>query len=366
MQDNTNLPELTRRQEEILSLIIKSYTQKPEPVGSKFLKEAYDLAYSTATIRNEMVVLDELGYIASPHTSSGRIPTEQGYRYFVKRLIDLDVDSLMPSERVYLAERFQDMPRAMETWLRNAARQLARTVHVAALVTPPIAESIRFKHLELISIQGRLCLMVLVFQAGQVHQQMLNLAEPLSQTRLSEVANRINNTCINLDANETRRKGMLMGALEREVCELAAEIMEREDRNQVRFVYRDGLSDIVSHFSTEGAQQVVRVFEESAMLNMIIDEFVEPLEGNDVQVVIAGEGRWEELSHLTMILSRYGIPRQASGMVGVLGPTHINYTKAVGTVRYVAELMTNSLQDLYRETPPTLADGEDSDEDTHL
>jgi heat-inducible transcriptional repressor len=347
MDEEQHLPELSQRQEEILSLIIEAYTQRTEPVSSNFLKDNFQLSYSSATIRNEMAVLDEFNYIMAPHTSSGRIPTRRGYRYFVKRL--LDQNALLPGERQYIADRFQQLPVAMEQWLRGAARQLARTAQVASLVTPPVAETSRFKHVELISIQGRLCLMVLVLEGGSVHQQMLNLAEPLSQQALSDAAARINAVCSQLDVGELRRKGVQMGALERDVCELAADLMERADNNQVRFVYRDGLSDVVGSFgASDGAKQVLRLFEESAVLNVILSEIASPLDPNSVQVVIGGENRWEELSHLTMVVSRYGIPGQASGTLGVLGPTHINYPRAISTVRYVAGLMTEMLEDLYQ------------------
>lgn len=363
MTDDTQLPELTRRQEEILALIIRSYTNKPEPVSSKFLKESYSLGYSAATIRNEMMVLDELGLINAPHTSAGRVPSAVGYRYFVKRL--LESNALLPSEQAYIAERFQSLPLAMEHWLKGAARQLTRTVQIASLVTPPVAAISRFKHLELIAIQGRLCLMVLVLQGGSVHQQMINLAEPVSQETLSETASQINRIGGNLTAGDLRVRSVQLAVLPRDLSELAAEMMERADTNRVRTVYRDGLSEVVGSFPVhEGDQQVLRVFEENAILNMIISEFVEPLESSEVKVVIAGEGRWEELSHLTMILSRYGIPDHASGALGVLGPTNLDYARAISTVRYIADLLTSMLEDLYQidemddkpplppETPP--------------
>lgn len=351
MSDDIYLPELTRRQEEILALVVRSYTKTLDPVSSQYLKDTYDMRYSTATIRNDMAALDELGYIAAPHTSSGRIPTEQGYRYFVKRL--LDGGALTAAEQTYISERFQTLPLAIEQWLRGASKQLARTVQIASLVTPPVAETTRFKHVELISIQGRLCLMILVTQSGSVHQQMLNLAEPMSQTNLSDAASRVNGVCVQLDANETRRKGIQLTALERDICELAADLMERADRNQVRIVYRDGLSDVVTTFSDgQGQQQMLRVFEENALLNMILSDVVAPMNTQDVQVIIAGDGRWEELSHLTMVVSRYGIPGQASGALGVLGPTHLDYARAISTVQFMAELMTSMLEDLYGQNPP--------------
>lgn len=343
--EEVQLPELTRRQEEILELVVRTYTQKPEPVGSKFLVEIYGLSYSSATVRNEMAALEELGYLLAPHTSAGRVPTERGYRYFVRRLIG-DTD-LSVAEQQHIAQKFRDLPVAMEQWMRLAATVLARTANTASLVTPPIAETSRFKHLELISIQGRLVLLVLVLQGGSVHQRMLNLVEPVPQRSLSETAERINALCLDLTANELRLKGLHLSMLDREVVELAADLMEKADSNQGRIVYRDGLSEVINMFhDNEGAQQAVRVLEERAFLNMILSDILSPLI-DGVQVVIAGEGRFDEVNHLSLVLSRYGIPGRASGAIGVLGPTHINYGRAISSVRYLSTLMTNMIVDLY-------------------
>lgn len=343
--DDTHLPELTRRQEEILSLIIRAYTNSPEPVSSKYLADNFNLSVSSATIRNEMAVLEELGYIYAPHTSAGRVPTENGYRYFVKRLIT--PNDLTAAEETRIAERLSSSPLATEQWLNLVATVLARTVQTAALVTPPVAETSRFKHLELISIQGRLALMVLVTQQGIVHQQMLTLTEPVPQARLSEAADRINALMSGVGANEVRVKSVQLLLLEREIAEIVADLMEKADSNQVRLVYRHGLSDIISSFPhNQGAQQAIRVFEERAFLNMILHDVLTPIL-NSVQVVIAGNGRWEELSHLSMVLSRYGIPGQASGAVGILGPTNLNYGRAISAVTYVSTLMTDLLTTMY-------------------
>jgi len=358
--DDPQLPSLTRRQEEILSLVIRAYTQRPEPVSSKLLVEVFNLDFSTATVRNEMAALEELGYISAPHTSAGRIPTADGYRYFVKRLIN--AEDISDAEQTRISDKLQTLPLANEQWMRLAATLLARTSQTASIVTPPVAETSRFKHLELISIQGRLVLMVLVLHGGTVHQHMLNLAESVPQPILSETATRINSLCLNLTANEVHMKGVQMLALEREVADLAADAMEKADTQQVRLIYRDGLSEIISAFqSGEGAQQAIRVFEERAFLNTILSEMLTPLM-NNVQVVIAGENRWEELSHLSMVLSRYGIPGQISGAVGVLGPTHINYGRAISTVRYVSTLMTDMVINMY-ESPASLPGQTDSQSD---
>jgi heat-inducible transcriptional repressor len=346
--DAQYLPDLTRRQEEILSLIVRIYTQTQDPVSSK--KVAEDLNISSATVRNEMAVLEQFGYVAAPHTSAGRVPTQSGYRYFVRRL--LTADDLPSAEQRYITERFQNVPTVTEQWMRAAATILARMANGAALVTAPIAETNRFKHLELIAIQGRLVLMVLVVYGGTVHQRMLNLAEPVPQAMLSEVANRLNRVCVNLTTKEMRMRAVTMQALEREVMELAAELLDGSDQISGQPIYREGLTEIMRGFpDASGAEQVLRVFEERAFLETILSEMLPQALGN-VQVFVAGEGR-EELSQLSFVLSRYGAPGQVSGAVGVLGPTHINYGRAISTVRYVSTLMTSMVSRLYADDTPS-------------
>lgn len=343
--DAASLPTLTRRQEQILACIVRSYTTKAEPVGSKFIAENFELGVSPATIRNEMAVLEELGYIAQPHTSAGRVPTENGYRYFVTYL--LNAIELSSTDQQRISERMKAVPMATEQWMRHAATVLSRTTQAASLVTSPLSQTGRFKHLELISVQGRLVLMVLILQGGGVHQRMLNLAESVPQTTLAEVSSRLNSLCYDLTARDMTLKAIGLPMLEREIVELAAEVIERESSGSIQTIYRDGLGDVLQSFpASEGAQQAVRVFEERQFLNVILDEFLGPLT-DGVKVVIAGEGKREELSQLSMVLSRYGQPGQLSGAIGLIGPTHINYGRAISAVRYVSTMMTNMLVSLY-------------------
>jgi heat-inducible transcriptional repressor len=344
---NESLPELSRRQEEILALIVRAYNENPEPIGSKYLVDTYKLEFSSATVRNEMAKLEELGYIVAPHTSAGRIPTALGYRYVVRDMLDSSALSL--SDQHFIERRFQELPAVLDQWMREAATVLARTAQTASLVTPPLPEKSKFKHLELISIQGRLALLVLVLDGGAVHQRMLNLAEPLAQGILSETADRVNAVARDLNANQIRMKSRQFNELEREVAEIAADLIEKAGNNG-RILYREGLSEIIHSFpDTKGAEQAVRVYEERAMLEMILSEILQPLandEQRDIQVVIAGDGR-EEVSQLSLVLSRYGLPGQIRGTLGVLGPMNINYGRAISAVRKVSGMMTVLLSDLY-------------------
>ena len=354
MADERQLPSLSSRQEDILSCIVQAYSEKPEPVGSRHLVENYQLNISSATVRNEMAQLEEMGYIVAPYTSAGRVPTAAGFRYFVRRL--LQTRSLTSGEQSHISERVGNLQSGMEQWMRRTAALLARSVQSASIVTPPISQTNSFKHVELIAIQGRLALMVLVLNSGSVHQRMLTLAEPVPQDKLAEAAKRVNEQCANLGARLVRLRSINLPMLEREVAELTAELIESSDSSRVRFIYRDGLSGIIESFADEeGAQQAIRILEEHTVLNALLNDMLERLpaaagDPSDVQVVIAGDGRYDDLSRLSMVLSRYGDPDKMSGAIGVLGPTHINYGRAISTVRYVSALMTNVLAALYQDS----------------
>jgi len=354
MSEERQLPSLSSRQEDILSCIVQAYSDRPEPVGSRHLVENFHLNISSATVRNEMAQLEDMGYIAAPHRSAGRVPTAAGFRYFVRRL--LQTRSLTRGEQSHISERVGTLQSGMEQWMRRTAALLARSIQTASIVTPPVSQANSFKHVELISIQGRLALMVLVLNSGSVHQRMLTLAEPVPQAKLGEAAKRVNETCADLGARQVRLRSINLPMLEREVAELTAELIENVDNNRARYIYRDGLSRIMDSFADEeGAQQAIRILEERTVLNALLTELLDPLppspsDAADVQVVIAGDGRYENLSRTSVVLSRYGDPDKMSGAVGVLGPTHINYGHAISTVRYVSNLMTNVLATLYQDS----------------
>lgn len=342
--DAADLPELTERQEKILSLIVREYSSRPdpEPVGSKFLAETYLDNVSSATVRNEMAHLEELGLLSAPHTSAGRVPTAKGYRYFVRRLLDEKDRELPAEEKERIARRFDEVHGDPESWMRLAASTLAEAARGAALVTSPTAMSSQYKHLALISTHGQIVMMVLVLQSGYVRQQVLTLAEALSQEELTAIANRLNATCAGLTDEQVRIKSRTMNSeLEREILEVVADAMSDVDNGPGQIVYRDGLSEVLPEFrEQEGARQVLRVMEERSALQHILGEVLNHNIGQ-IAVIIAGDGRWDEVRHLGLVLSRYGVRGQALGSLVVLGPTRMRYGRAISAVGYVAGLMSN-------------------------
>ena len=339
---------LTERQEHILGLVVRNYIETGVPVGSKFLVEHYDLDVSPATVRNELASLGELGYLTQLHTSAGRIPTEMGYRYFVQKL--LGEFRLPLHERQMIRHQFHQARLDLNQWMRLAAAILARTSLGASFVTAPKPRLNRFKHVQLISTQGRLVLMILVLFGGAVKQQMLALAEPVPQTRLSTVAERLNLLYANATHEEVMPRLSHLDTLEEEVSRLILAILRRADDRAISDIYRDGLVNIVEN---EGTRQAVRVLEERTLLANVLSE-TETQAGSDrgVQVMIGGDGRWEELKDCTIILSRYGVLEHFSGTVAVIGPTRMAYGRNVAAVRYVADLMSGFVYEYYIEEIP--------------
>jgi heat-inducible transcriptional repressor len=338
------MDDLTSRQQLILALVIREHIAAAQPVGSKTL-EGYGLGVSSATIRNEMALLEEGGYLTQPYTSAGRVPTEQGYRYFVEHLMR---ESQLPmDQRRTIRHQFHQVGVDLEQWMRLAASVLAHTAQSAALVTSLRTEQCRLKHLELIAIRETMILLIVVLEGGLVRQQMLSLDEPMSQDTLTQVTNRLNDLCIGASVQRVVACRPQLGTFEQQVLDILVQIMERVDDQAGLHLYRDGLINILHQpefAPPENARQVVRILEDRTLMEELLTEM---LEVGGVQVIIGGEGRWNELKECSLVVSPYGVSGEARGALGVMGPMRMPYSRAISTVRYVAGLMSDLFLELY-------------------
>jgi heat-inducible transcriptional repressor len=218
---------LTERQDMLLGLIVREYVEHAQPIGSKYLVETFTLDLSSATVRNEMVALSDAGYLRQPYTSAGRVPTEKGYRYFVQRLIG---DTELPTaEKRTISHQFFQARGDMDQWMRLAASILAQHSSAAAMVTAPVVERAIFQHVELISIQGRQVLLVLVLQGGDVQQQFLTLEEPISQAELAQAAAQLNALLEGSDYVQVEVKVVGMPTMQQAVSAVVLDLMRRAD-----------------------------------------------------------------------------------------------------------------------------------------
>jgi heat-inducible transcriptional repressor len=341
------MPELTERQKTLLLLIIRDYIESAQPVGSKRLAEHYHIDLSPATIRNEMGALTEMGYLRQPHTSAGRVPTEEGYRYFVSQMM-MNHAELPQSIQATIAHQFYQARAGVDQWMTLAASVLAHQSQGVSVVTAPHTEKAKYKHVELISTQGRQILMVLVMAGGEISQQILTLAEPVSQERLSQTASRLNGLLAGLAVDAIAVLPSRPDALDQDILTIIVQDMRRTAESVSGEIYTDGLANVLSEpefAESDDARRALKLFEERSTLQDLLARTTINSNVGGLQVLIGGEGEWEELRQCSIVLARYGVPGMATGMLGVLGPMRMSYARTIPTVRFVASLLSDLVND---------------------
>ncbi len=340
--------ELSERQKTILMLVMRDYIDLAQPVGSQHLVERYHLDMSSATVRNEMVALTELGYLRQPHTSAGRVPSEDGYRYFVSQM--MPQAELPETVQHTISHQFYQARAEIDQWMTLTASVLARQSQAVSIVTAPHAKRSRFKHVELISTQGRQVLMVLVTLGGEVSQQVLTLAEPVTQERLSDVANRLNQSLQGLAVEDITALLARADVLEADIATLIVQDIQATDSSVSGELYYDGLTNVLAEpefNASDEARRALHLFEERNLLQELLARTVMDSGVGGVQVLIGGESVWEELRQCSMVLARYGVPGLVTGALGVLGPMRMSYTRTIPTVRFVAGLLSDLVNDTF-------------------
>jgi heat-inducible transcriptional repressor len=340
------MTNLSERQQTLLLLIIRDYIDTAQPIGSKRLGEHYHLDLSPATIRNEMAALTEMGYLRQPHTSAGRVPTEEGYRYFVSEMMR---DAELPETVQHtISHQFHQSRPDMDQWMTLAASILAHQSQGVSVVTAPHAEMARYKHVELISTQGRQVLMVLVMAGGEVNQQILTLAEPVSQERLSQTASRLNALLAGLAIDGISALSVRPDALDQDILTLIVADMRRASQSGSGEIYTDGITNVMSEpefAESDDGRRALKLFGERSTLQDLLARTTTNSNVGGLQVLIGGEGGWEELRQCSMVVARYGVPGMATGTLGVFGPMRMSYARTIPTVRFVAGLLSDLVND---------------------
>lgn len=306
--------------------------------------EQFNLQLSSATIRNEMVALTDMGYLRQPYTSAGRVPTEEGYRFFVRNLTQ---QTTLPATTMRtISHQFYQSRQDLDQWLRLAASVLANQSQGASLVTAPHSEKALLKHLELIATRGNQVLMVLILVGGEIRQQLLSLPEHINQEQLSAIAALITDQCHNCSADQILSKGIYLDPIGQQVLNVVTEEMSLSEKMVVGEVYLDGLMNVLAEpefAESENARSALKLFEERSFLNDLLERTVMSSNIGGVQVVIGGEGTWDELRQCSVVLARYGQNGIMSGTLGVLGPMRMPYGHTISTVRFVADLLSDKV-----------------------
>lgn len=338
---------LSERQREILRVIIEEFVNSAAPVSSEGLVNKYKLPYSPATVRNEMAELEERGYITHPHTSAGRVPSDLGYRFYVEQLMNRPF-GLSSVEQHNIQNQLLQMQTELKDWLQKAANVTARAAHNAAVVSSPRSYDSRLKYLQLIGVNEKSALLIMVTQDSTLRELPINLEVAQTQDELTAISNRLNVLFSNLNWRqmETRIKEWPEGLL-KAVANRVVETFRLLDLPKEAQIYRDGLVNILNQpeFSDIGrVRQVVQALESGQSIGTIIPEVLST-DNNNVQIIIGGDNRFDDLRLLSVVLARYGIDGQLAGVVGIVGPTRMEYGRSISTVEYISQLLSDLLSE---------------------
>ena len=337
----TATTQLNDRRQSLLEFIVGDYIETAVPVASQQIAKRHRLRVSPATIRNDMAELEELGYISRPHASAGGVPADAAYRFYVERA----------PRRPRASRRFEALvhdaiePEAgdPDTWARDAVAVLSDALLNVAIATAPRAPHARLKQLQLVHLHDRRALLVLVMQDARLRQHIVQFAEPVSQDELTALAVRLNAMVAGRSAADVRRVWKRSrgedDAADAVVAELARLLDEEEREGQERR-YTEGLGHMLSQpefQSAVSAREAVEVLEDDDTLRSVLSERVGV---RSVQVIIGGESHSEQLRPYSVVIARYGTPGQAMGVIGTLGPTRMDYVRAISSVRYLAEFLS--------------------------
>lgn len=343
---------LSERQERILRLLVREYTATTRAVGSKTVVQRGGLDISSATVRNDMALLERFGFIQQAHTSGGRTPTDAGYRYYVERL--MDQPSLSTNEQMLIRHQFHQVEVHLDEWVKLAASVLARVAGNVSVVTTPRARLPKVKNLELIPVQERTALLVLVTREGAVRQAMVTLPEVSDQATLRAVADQATARLANLGRTEVLTAANDLTGIDRLVAEESARMLRNLEEAMSAEVVHNGLGNVLQQpefGGQERASRLVELLRGGALLTALLPQLlVATEEGADVdhvQVIIGAENQWDALRDFGIVLSTYGIPSEVTGLVAVLGPTRMYYERTISSVRYVSRVLSDLLAELY-------------------
>jgi heat-inducible transcriptional repressor len=337
---------LTDRSQKILEAIIEEYIATAQPVGSKALTQNLGIKLSPASVRNVMAELEELGYLASPHTSAGRIPTEKGYRFYVDTL--LQVSDLDRRQKNQIEQQYGQHGLQMADMLREASRTLSSFSNYTGLVMVPRLKVTIFRHIEFVKLSPRQILAVFVTQSGLVQNKLVEIDEDLTPRDLEQITNYLNQTMIGLSIQEVRARVVSEMTQEKALYDhLLRRAFALSSAALVDEVTGEIIIEGTSHFLEQPEfadlkcmKRIIQTFEQKSILVDLLDR---GLETEGVQVIIGSETEYSELSDCSLITAAYSGKRGTLGTLGVIGPNRMPYSTIIPIVDYTANLISRLL-----------------------
>ena len=344
------IQELSERKTKILHAIIKNYLETGEPVGSRTISKYTDLNLSSATIRNEMADLEELGYIMQPHTSAGRIPSDKGYRWYVDMLM-----SQKEQEITEIKGQMLEKADKMEELLKQVAKVLANNTNYATMISTPTYNGNKLKFIQLSQVDDHQLIVVIVMEGNIVKNQIVTLDEPLSNEALLKL-NMLLNTTLNGLSIDQITLGLIARLKEQagihsevigHVLDAVAEIIHVDNDMEI---YTSGATNIFKYpelSDKQSAQEIISAFEEKQQLADLVTETLASEENHGIQVYIGDEAPVKTMKDCSVVTATYELGEGMKGTIGIIGPKRMDYEHVMKTLK----TLQSELDAIYNKEP---------------
>lgn len=338
---------LDERKTKILQAIIRNYLETGEPVGSRTISKYTDLNLSSATIRNEMADLEELGYIVQPHTSAGRIPSDKGYRFYVDTMMEEK-----EREVVEMKEMLLERQDKMEVLLKQVAKVLAQNTNYATMISAPQTHHNKLKFIQLSRVDRNQLLAVIVVEGNVIKNNILSVTQELSDETLLKL-NILLNTHLNGLSIEEINLGMIAALKQQagihsdivsEVIDAVAEAIKADEDLQI---YTSGTNNIFRYpelADQQKASELISTFEEKQMLSGLVQEALTDENNTGIQVYIGNETPVSSMKDCSVVTATYELEEGMRGTIGIIGPKRMDYDKVIGTLK----ALQSQLDELYK------------------
>ena len=340
--------ELTERQVTILNAIIRNYLATGEPVGSRTISKYTDLNLSSATIRNEMSDLEELGYILQPHTSAGRIPSDKGYRFYVDHLIK-EKDREVSEMKEFVIEQTEKM----DKMLKQAAKLLANNTNYATLVSAPSFNMNKIKFIQLSAVDDEQILAVIVMNSNMVKNHIIEVSQPLDNETLLKLNILLNTSLNGLALNEInlgtiarlKEQAGIHSSIVSDILDtLATTLSENEDLQ----IYTSGTTNILKYpelSDSKSAAELLSAFEEKEELQSLINGTLsEESDETGIQVYIGDESRIQTMKDCSVVTATYDLGEGVKGTIGIVGQKRMDYENVMDNLKHLKSQLDGILK----------------------
>ena len=341
--------KLGARKLKILQAIIDDYIRTAEPVGSRTLAKKYGLGISSATIRNEMSDLEEMGFLEQPHTSAGRVPSDKAYRFYVDKL--MKVRSLDQKEAEYIRETYESTIDQIEQIIFHTAETLSEVTNYTSLAMAPRLSKVTIRHIQLVQVDGEFALLVIVTSSGILRDTLIRIPEGINNDYLSRVSNILNEqfrgkTIDQIDTEDLANIRDKFLKNRKFFSSLLDILIQRFRESEKREVYLGGMTNIFNFPEYQDiirAQSFLNLMEEKDLLYDILSNSTE----DGVWVSIGSENSYNELHDCSIVTATYSLEDRVLGTIGLIGPTRMEYSKAISVMDYMGKALSRYLTRLY-------------------